>query len=293
MTTAPQADRSGIVLMIAAIFMFSAMDAMAKFLSDSFATEQIVWARYTGQVVLTLAWLRGRSLGLLRTRHLGLQGLRSGLLFAATFCFFTALSRMDIAAATALINVHPVLLTLGAALILGEGLGPRRLFGVVAALAGALIVIRPGAEVFSPAALLPLMAGLCYAGYALSTRALGRDEPILTSFLYTALVGAVLASVLVLPVWRMPDAGEALFLLAVGAAGSVGQFCLIRALTVAEAGVVAPFGYAGVVFATCWGVLVFGERPDVWTILGAVVIVGAGLYVWHRETEAKRQTGQG
>lgn len=277
---------AGIALMLAAIFCFSTMDALAKSLSGRFEVTQVVWARYAGQTAIAAAVLFPRLATLLRTSNLGLQLLRSALLFGATFCFFTALSHMEIASATAVMNIHPVLLTLGAALLLREPLGPRRLLAIAAALTGALIVIRPGSDVFSPAALLPLLGGTLYASYALTTRFLGRAEPILTSFLYTALIGTVAASLLVIPNWQSPAPADWLWFLAIGGVGALGQFSLIRALTVAEAGVVAPFGYAGVVFASLWGVFAFGERPDAATLLGAVVIVGAGVYVWHRETRA-------
>ncbi len=131
------------------------------------------------------------------------------------------------------------------------------------------------------------MGGVFYASYALTTRFLGRDEPILTSFLYTAIIGTLVASVLTTPVWQTPGPGDAAIFLGLGAVGALGQFLLIRSLTLAEAGAVAPFGYAGVVFASIWGFLAFDEVPDGWTILGAAVIVGAGLYVWHRETRAR------
>jgi len=278
----------GILLMLAAIALFSTMDAIAKALMDRYAPMQVVWARYAGMMTIVAVILAPRIGPLLRTRHLGLQLLRSAFLFAATFSFFTAISKMNIAAATAVMQVHPVIVTLGAALFLREPLGPRRLTGIGAALAGALIVIRPGAEVFSWAALLPLLGGLFYAGYALTTRFLGRDEPILTSFLYTAIIGTLVASALAVPVWQMPGPGDAAIFLALGAVGALGQFLLIRSLTLAEAGAVAPFGYAGVVFASLWGYVAFGERPDGWTILGALVIVGAGVYVWHRETRARQ-----
>lgn len=277
----------GIVLMIAAIFLFSAMDATAKMLMSRYAPMQVVWARYAGMMLVVALVLAPRLGPLLRTRRVGLQLLRSGFLFAATLSFFTAISQMDIAAATAVMQVHPVLLTLGAALLLREPLGPRRLFGIVAALAGALIVIRPGTDIFTLSALLPLLGGVFYASYALATRFLGRDEPILTSFLYTAIMGTLVASLLVAPVWQAPTAGDAAIFLALGATGALGQFLLIRSLTIAEAGAVAPFGYAGVVFATVWGLVLFDEVPDVWTLLGALVIVGAGVYVWHRETRAR------
>jgi drug/metabolite transporter (DMT)-like permease len=277
----------GIVLMLGAIFLFSSMDATAKMLMERYAPMQVVWARYAGMMLVVAVILAPQLGPLLRTRHLGMQLLRSAFLFAATFCFFTAISHMPIAAATAVMQVHPMILTLGAALLLKEPLGPRRLLGVAAALTGALIVIRPGAEVFTWAAVMPLLAGVFYASYALTTRFLGRDEPILTSFLYTAIIGTLAASILTVPVWQTPRLADAAIFLGLGAVGAAGQFLLIRSLTLAEAGAVAPFGYAGVIFATFWGVAVFGEVPDAWTLAGALVIVGAGVYVWHRETRAR------
>ena len=276
--------------MLCAVFLFSGMDALAKFLSADYPVTQIVWARYAGQMAVVLAVLAPRVHLLIRTRHLGLQLIRSGFLFAATFCFFTSLSQLEIASATALMNIHPVLLTLGAALILREGLGMRRIIGILAALTGALIIIRPGSDVFSTAALLPLLAGFSYAAYALSTRFLGRDENILTSYLYTALIGTIAASLLVPAVWVTPTWPAVGLFMVLGATGALGQFLLIRALTVAEAGAVAPFGYAGVIFATTWGLLAFGEVPDALTMVGALVIIGAGVYVWHRETRARAAT---
>jgi drug/metabolite transporter (DMT)-like permease len=276
----------GILLMLGAIFLFSAMDATAKMLMARYDPIQVVWARYAGMMAVVALVLAPRLGSLLRTRHIGLQLLRSAFLFAATYTFFTAISRMDIAAATAVMQVHPMLLMLGAAIVLREGLGPRRIFGIMAALIGALIVIRPGSEVFTLTALLPLLGGLFYASYALTTRFLGRDEPILTSFLYTAIIGTVVASMLSVPVWQAPSAGDWGIFLALGVIGATGQFLLIRALTIAEAGAVAPFSYAGVIFATCWGYFAFGELPDALSLLGALVIVGAGVYVWYRETRA-------
>lgn len=272
--------------MLMAIFLFSAMDAVAKALMTRFAVEQVVWARYAGQMFVVAVLLAPRLPQLIRTRHFGLQLLRSGFLFCATFCFFTSLSFMDIASATAVMNIHPVILTLGAALLLREALGPRRIIAIVVALIGALIIIRPGADVLSWATFLPLIAGFCYASYALTTRFLGRDEPFLTSFLYTALIGTIAASTLTVPVWSAPQLTDWAIFLGLGVFGAAGQFCLIRALTVAEAGAVAPFGYSGVIYSTLWGLIAFGEVPDAYTMLGALVIVGAGVYVWHREVRA-------
>lgn len=277
----------GILLMLLAIFLFSSMDAVAKVLMSRYEPLQVVWARYTMHTLFAVVLLAPRLRATLRTRHLWLQLLRSAFLFGATMSFFMAISLMPLGAATAVMNVHPVLLTLGAAIVLGEALGPRRLLGIGAALSGALIIIRPGSDVFSLAALLPLAGGFFYASYALSTRFLGRDESIWTSFLYTALIGTLVASALVPTIWTPPNPGDWGLMLIIGAIAAAGQLALIRALTIAQAGVVAPFGYAGVVFSTLYGMIVFSELPDLWTALGALVIIGAGVYVWHRETHAK------
>lgn len=260
---------------------------MAKRLSQEMPLLQVVWVRYVGHFAIACVILAPRLGTVFRTQFLGLQVVRSVLLFGASIMLFTAFTQMDLAAATAVMNLNPVLLTLGAALLLGERLGLRRIVGIVVALIGALIVIQPGSEVFSLYALLPLGAATCYAGYGLATRRVGARESLWTSFIYTALIGSGAASVLVIPVWA-PIPTSALAPIAVMAyAAALGQLLVIRAFTLAEASAIAPFGYAGVVYATVWGIALFGEWPPVTTWIGALVIVAAGLYVWHRETQRR------
>jgi len=249
----------------------------------------VIWARFAGQAVIVAVLLGPRMGPMLRTGHPWLHLVRSACQFLATAFFFLSLAHIGLPEATALADTSPVLITLGAALFLGERLGPRRLFGVFAALAGALIIIRPGAEVFQLAALLPLANAVAYAGNALLTRHIGVKEPFWTSLMYGALFGAIVGGIALPFVWvtpTLPDLG--LFLL-VGCLGTGAQLCIIRSFSTTEASVVAPFTYLGIVFATLWSVLFFDQWPDVWTVIGAVVIVGAGLYVWHRETLAARR----
>ena len=275
----------GIVMILAAVATFTSMDALAKHLIQSgYPAFQVIWARYLGQSVLVALAFLPRLLQVLKTRRPGLQMLRSLFQFGATAFFFLSLGHIGLAEATAITDVNPVLITLGAAVFLGERFGPRRLAGVLAALVGALIIIRPGAGVFQPAALLPLACAICYAGFALATRKAGATESPATSLIYSALFGTVV-STMAMPIVYQPIAGGDLWgFLLIGAIGSLAQFFLIRAFTLAEASVIAPFGYVGILFATFWGVLIFDEWPDGWTALGALVIAGAGLYVWHRET---------
>ena len=280
----------GIALMIAAILMFATMDALAKGLVARYPAPQVIWARYAGQLLVVLVLLNRRAPGALRTDYPWLHMVRSLCQFGATALFFLSLTRIGLAEATALADISPVLITLGAALFLGEKLGPRRIAGVFVAMVGALIIIRPGSGVFSPWALLPLGAAIFYTGNALLTRHIGSRETAWTSLLHASIFGT-LVSVLALPFVWVPIAGPDLWLFAlVGLLGTGAQLFLIRSFSITEASVVAPFAYLGIIVATFWGVVLYDQWPDRWTVIGALVIVGAGLYVWHRETQSSRKT---
>lgn len=279
--------------MVATMFFFSVMDVMAKEAAHRTDTVMAIWARYSGQTVVVALLIAPRMKTVLKTGYPGLQLLRSIFLLIATTFFFFGFVTIGLANAAAIMSLNPVLITLGAALILGERFGPRRAIGVGAALIGALVIIRPGSEVFSSAALLPLCAAFAYSGYALTTRFVGRNEDAWTSLLYTAVFGALVSSAIVPFFWVTPDTTAIILMLVMGSVGALGHFCLIRALMVAEASAIAPFTYLGLLFAIVWGMIVFDEYPDAYTYLGAAVIVAAGIYVWHRETRLARGASSG
>lgn len=285
-------NTEGIVLMLLATLMFSSMDAVARGLVRDYPPLMAIWARYLGQSLIVMAWgmaTYGRSLPrLLVTRRPGMQAARSALQLGTTSFFFASLAVMGLAEATALTDISPVLITLGAGLFLGERLGPRRLMAVLAALVGALIIIRPGAEVFSPAALLPLAAASCYAGFALVTRALGPTEHQATSQFYAALFGTLVTTALLPFVWVTPKVTDLPAFAGLAVFGSAAQLFLTRAFSRAEASAIAPFVYSGILFAMGFGMIFYDEWPDRWTVTGALVIVTAGLYVWHRETRMRK-----
>lgn len=279
--------RNAILLMIAAIFCFTLMDAGVKALAPRVGVLPSLWARYAGQMLLVFLLVLPRLRQVAQTNMPGLQILRSLMLMGATAFYFLGLSLIPITEAAALMSVNPVLITLGAGLFLGERLGPRRLFGIAVALCGAVLVIRPGSDVFSTAALAPLAAAVCYSGYALLTRRVGSGEDVWTSLFYTGLVGTLVLSCVVPFAWVTPDGPALLLMLVVIGFGTVGQLCLIRAFSQGEAAMLAPYSYTGLIFAALWGILFFAELPDGWTISGALVIAGSGLYVWHRETRSR------
>lgn len=279
----------GVALMILAILLFTAMDATAKGLIERYPAPQVIWARFAGQLLIVLMILNLRTGPMLRTRYPWLHLARSAFQFGATGLFFLSLGHIGLAEATALTDINPVLITLGAALFLGERLGPRRLAGVIVALVGALIILRPGLGVFSPWALLPLGAAVCYTGNALLTRHIGPKEPVWTSLLHASIFGTALAAIALPFVWTPVTGPDLLLFALVGCLGTGAQLCIIRSFSMTEASIVAPFAYLGIVFATFWGAVLYDQWPDRWTVIGALVIVGAGLYVWHRETRAARR----
>lgn len=287
MIAASNVQNRAILFMVLAIFCFTLMDVSVKILAPRIGVLPTLWARYAGQMALVLILVAPRLKTVVRTIYPATQFLRSLLLMGATAFFFTGISLIALTDAAALMAINPVLITLGAAAFLGEALGPRRILGILIALCGALIVIRPGSDVFSSSALFPLAAAVCYSGYALLTRKLGRDEDVWTSLFYTGLVGTILLSLAMPFVWQTPDMTAMILMASVAVCGTIGQMFLIRAFTLGEAAMLAPYSYCGLIFAAIWSVTIFAEIPDLWTGVGALVIAGAGLYVWYRETNRR------
>ncbi|MEE2860344.1 MAG: DMT family transporter [Pseudomonadota bacterium] len=282
----PGSDQArGIALLLAAILGFTLMDATAKHLTQIYHPAQVIWARFVGNLLIFVLIFRGRMFPLLRTRQPGAQFARAAMQLGSVGLFFTSLQYIGLAEATAIMDLNPVLITLGAAVFLHERIGPRRIAGIAAALLGAMLIIRPGFGVFQPAALLPLAGAFTFAAGALLTRIV-RGDAVATSVLWSAVVGSVATTLVVPFVWQPVAAADLWVFALLALFGTTSQYLLVRAYSTAEAGVLAPFGYTGLVWAGLWGWLFFGQLPDLWTITGAAVIVGAGLYIWSREARA-------
>ena len=281
------AQTRGILLMLMAIFAFTVLDLTAKTLTMRVGVMQTLWARYAGQTLLVFLIILPKLKTRLHTAYPKLQILRALFMLGATTFFFTGLTHLGLAEITAIMDISPVLITLGAALFLGERFGARRAFGVLAALIGAMIIIRPGSGVLSLYALLPVAAAICYSGFALATRFVGHGENVWTSLFYGAALGGVIFTLIIPFYWQTPDTTAILLMITVGLISTLPHFLLIPSLTLAEASVVAPFGYVGLLFATLWGMIFFDAYPDAYTYLGAAIIVAAGVYVWHRENRKR------
>ena len=275
-----------VLLMIGAMFVFTLMDAVAKVLTQEIGVWPTLWIRYLGQAVLVFLIVLPRFGKIVKTSFPLLQLARSVFLMCATMCFFWGISNIGLAEATAIMDISPVLITLGAVVFLGERIGIRRVIGIIGALIGAMIVIRPGSDVFSVYALFPLGAAICFSGYNIITRFVGAREDPWTSLFYTALFGAIVFSTIVPFHWQPLSVLTITLMAALSVMATLAQWLLIKALSFGEASLLAPIGYISLIFATLWGFLLFGDLPDQWTVIGALVIVASGVYVWSRERKA-------
>ena len=279
-----------VALIIATGVVLAGMDALAKFLALQVPIIMVLWGRYFFHTVITFSayGLKTRSLQFLRARKPGLQFVRAGALFGATFFMYQAITRMPLGDAAAIQFLAPVLVTALSGLLLGEQVGPRRWAAVACGFIGVLLVARPGSGVLGWNALLPLATAVLLAIYMMMTRIIrNQDDPAATTFYSTAL-GALILSVLVIFNWETPSQLQWGLMIAMGAAGAVGHYMLVKAFHTAEASMLAPFTYAQVLAAIIWGLLLFGDVPSLWTISGAGVVISSGLYVWYRETRAAK-----
>ncbi|MEP1444142.1 MAG: DMT family transporter [Hyphomicrobiales bacterium] len=283
------ATQKGIFCIIGTTLCFAMMDTMAKTMGQRYDPFFVVWTRYVSQAVLTLLIFAPTLHIYGKTNKLGLQIIRSILLFGATCCFFSGFAVMAMVDVIAVAQVVPLIITGLAALVLAEKVGPYRWLGVVFGLIGALIILRPGFSGIGLAVLFPLGGAFFFATYSVATRFLGGADHVWTTFIYTGVAGAVGATIAVPFFWSTPDLVDIPALAFMGVLGGGGQLLLIFAFGYAAASLLAPFLYASMVWAALIGFFIFNEVPDAWTITGACMIVFAGLYVRHRELKRQRE----
>ncbi len=263
--------------------LFTAMDALAKYLVQDYALVQVVWARFFFHMLWLLVILRAAILPLIRSANLKLQLLRSACLLLTTVLFFSGLETTPLATASTIMFLSPILVTVLAIPLLGEQVGLRRWLGVCTGFIGALIIVRPDASGVAIGHLFLIAAAFSNSLYQIVTRQVRAHDQAMTSLFYSGVVGAVLTSTAVPGYWTMPDWSGWLLFAAVGLLGALSHFCLIRAFRIAPASSVVPFSYSSLLWATLFGYLLFDALPDRWTLAGAALIVASGLYIYHRE----------
>ena len=274
----------GILWMLVTMFCFILLDAIMKHLLETYSLVEVTWGRFFFASIFAALACGRRLPRLAISRTPLLQLTRSIFLMSTTGAFNAGIRLTPLATGTTIMFLSPILVTLLSIPLLGEKVGPRRWAGIVIGFVGALIVVRPFEDGFSIGAGVPflLLAALLNASYQLLTRRVRADDPM-TSLLYTAAAGTIFTSVILPWFWTMPGLLDWTLLAASGLMGALGHLCLIRAFRSAPASVVAPFSYSSLVWASLFGFAIWGDWPDKWTWIGAALIVGSGLYIFHRE----------
>lgn len=282
----------GIALMCGTVALFACLDTTAKYLNTEMDAFQIAWGRYTSAFILTLFVSNPISRPeLLKTGSLKLQVLRSLLLVASTVLNFLALRWMQLDEVLSIIFTFPFIVAMASIPLLGERIGWRRWSAICFGFCGVLVITRPGFATVQPAALFSLAATICYGFYAVITRIVSRTDSNQTSLFYTNLIGALVMVPIVPFVWQSPGHWTMVALmLLTGVLGSLGHFLLISGHKLAPASILAPFIYTQLIWVVILGYVVFDHVPNVWTMAGASMVVGSGLYMIWRERKLGRST---
>jgi drug/metabolite transporter (DMT)-like permease len=283
----PDDPIKAIALAVSATVLFGSSDTISKYLSFSLPIVEFIWIRYVLFLITAACLVRRRSI---LPRNPALQITRGLCVVGSSILFVYGVRQMTMAQATTISFLSPLLITILSIPLLGETVGPRRWAAVAVGMLGMLVVVRPGLGGFQPAALFGVASAFCWALALIITRKISNSDTPQTTVLWSAGIGTAVLS-LILPfqaVWPTPkQLGLSLVL---GVLASGGQWVVILAHRIAPASLLAPFFYGQLLWVSVLGFLVFGNLPDIWTIVGAAIIAASGLYTAHRERVRRQES---
>jgi drug/metabolite transporter (DMT)-like permease len=279
---------AGIGLMLLSVFMFSFGDALGKFLVATYAVGQLLWLRACAALILLAPAIWRHRGEFIRMERPGLQFVRVILSTLEVAAFFLATVYLPLADVVTYYLACPIFVTALSAIILRERVGWRRWTAILIGFAGVLIALRPSAQTVSWPAMIALGGSLSFSILMLITRSLRATPDIVmatSQFVGTFLLGALMSPF----GWVTPSAASLAMFAVAGAISISALLCVNRSLKLAPASVVVPYQYSMIVWAVMFGIIVFGDVPSPATILGAVIIIGAGLYIFLRERDLGRE----
>ena len=281
-----QNERLGILLMIITTIVFASQDGLSKYLATEYNVYMVVMIRYWFFAAFVISMSSRRTGGIKRvakTKSPILQIFRSLILVAEMCITILAFTLLGLAETHAIFASYPLIIAMLSGPILGEYVGWRRWLAICVGFIGILIILNPGNGIFSPYALVPLVGAILFALYGLLTRYVGQYDNSSTSFFWTGVVGSIAMTVVGLNFWDPVSKSDWSIMLLLSASGVVGHYLLIKCYEVAEASAVQPFAYLQLIWASMIGIIIFGEQITTNVLIGACIIVGAGLFTLWRE----------
>ncbi len=278
-------ENKAILYLLGGVMAGLGLDLCAKQLLATYSLEQFVFVRtLIGAVLLLMISTQFGGLKTLSTRNYGWHALRTLLSCGALFGFFFGLSQMPLIDALTLGYTAPLMMTALSALFLKDKVGWRRWTAVFVGFAGVLIMLRPGAETWSFASITILFAAFCYACLAITSRYLAQEESSLSLSFYV-LSGPIVIAIVMMSGsgWAAPDSAGWVLFVAAGVCSVLAWIGIVGGYRRASPATLAPFEYTALVAGAIAGFLIWGEVPDRYTVIGALIIAGSGLFVAYRE----------
>ncbi len=283
----------GIILMLFAFFSFSLIDVNAKWLAVlGLPALQLAFMRYLGHFLISFGLIvrGGAELSRFGTDHWFLVILRGFLLMMSTVFNFISVQYLPLTLTSTILFSAPIMICALSWPLLGERVGIWRWTAIMVGFCGILFAIRPFDDEFHWAVLLSLSGAFCFALYSLLTRKLSGVVASDTMQFYSGLVGTAALLPIAVVLWENPATSfQWAQMICLGFFGWVGHEFLTRAHGFAPASMLTPYGYTFIIYMTIWSMLVFDHTPDFWTIIGALIVVGAGLIIWFRELKRAKE----
>jgi drug/metabolite transporter (DMT)-like permease len=270
--------------MIGSMAFFASMDALNKTLTQGYPIPQIMAIRFALFVAIACLIAKRGPWLVFETRAPWLQALRTFVLLLEMVAFIVSFKYLPLAEVHAVAAAAPLLATALAAVFLKERVDPIGWGLVAGGMFGAILVVGPAFGDLGPAMWIAVAATLLWGVYQVLTRLVARHDSADVTTLHTPLVGLVLAGIVAIPFWTPPDAIGWFWLVAGGSMGAFAHIFLVRALALAPASELQPYNYFLLVFAALLGLLVYGDVPGPWTVIGAAVIVVCGVVAMRRAT---------
>lgn len=280
----------GVIWALLATALFAIIAAMAKVAVNEYHVLQILFFRQIVVLLSSLPSIARSFPQILKIRYPGIHSLRLIGAFVALSCSIWAVSILPLTTAITLSFAQVFFVALIALYFLSEAVGMHRIIAVIVGFIGVVIVMRPGIEgIVDIHAFVPILGALGAAMAMTSVRKLSQTESTATLLVYQALFVGALAGVPLYWLWVTPDLTGTLFLLAMGVIAAAANWIGVKALRLGEASVIGNIQYMQLVYAAILGFALFSEVPDIYTMVGAVVIIGSSIYIFHREALSKKK----
>jgi len=279
---------AAVVIMLAGMLLFTANDAVGKWLTSSYSVGQLVFIRSFAALVILmpLVWRAGAA-QMLAVERPWLLGLRVVLTLVDSFAFYYAVSYLPLADVMTYWLAAPIYVAAFAPLLLGEHVGWRRWSAIGVGFLGVMVALEPSEAMFSPAAVVSLIGSLCFGFVLLLARSL-RSTAGITMIFWQTLGGTVIGFSTVFHSWTTPALPDWPALITLGILAMVAHVAVNWAFKLADAATVAPLQYTQLFWAILFGWLVFGDFPSIAKLIGAAMIIASGLFIYFRERHLKR-----